>query len=96
MTSLCKRFLSFDLEARSLALSLDRERPRMRSFNSCWLNRFGFEAFCSLGHTECLQSAEWLQVKYHLRSHSFEALELINCHNEGLTSLRSSGFGSHV
>jgi hypothetical protein len=35
LTSLPKRFLSFNLEARSLSLSFDRERSRMRTFNSC-------------------------------------------------------------
>ena len=35
LTSLPKRFLSFNLEARSPALSFDRERSRMRTFNSC-------------------------------------------------------------
>lgn len=34
---------SFILEARSSALSFDREMSRMTSFNSCWLNRLGSE-----------------------------------------------------
>jgi hypothetical protein len=29
-------------------------------------------------------------------AHSPEALELVNCHHEGLTSLQSLGLGSHV
>ena len=47
-----KWFISFNLEARSSALSLDRERSGMRSFNSCWLNSFGSE--------DVLSGTNWL------------------------------------
>jgi hypothetical protein len=38
---------SFNLEARSYALSFDRERSQMRSFYSSWLNNFGSEVLSS-------------------------------------------------
>jgi hypothetical protein len=47
VTSLSERFLSFNVEARSSALSSSREMSRERSFNSCRLNSFESEVLSS-------------------------------------------------
>jgi hypothetical protein len=89
LTSFSKRFLSFNLEARSSALSIKSERSQLRSFNSCWLNHVGSEVLSSgtyWSFEEC-----WMVSGKELSSnstclktpfHSLGALELANSHHE--------------